>query len=102
MPALRKARSAGSTLSHCAGSETSKPVARSSTRTSVPSASSVAATAAPIPDAPPVTSALWNEDNFSHVLSLVDQAMCVRGLRERELRAYDRADRASRPELEQL
>src|SRR6266508_5102681 len=57
-PALRHARSTASTASHALGSETSNPSAMSRTRTSAPSCSSFETIAAPIPDRPPVTSAL--------------------------------------------
>src|SRR3954453_19423352 len=57
-PAFRQARSTGPTESHARGSDTSKPSAMSSTCTSTPSRSSAATIAAPIPERPPVTSAL--------------------------------------------
>src|SRR3954454_14004647 len=57
-PAFRHARSTGPTESHARGSDTSKPSAMSSTCTSTPSRSSAATIAAPIPERPPVTSAL--------------------------------------------
>src|SRR5262245_774776 len=102
MPALRKAKSAASTFSHCAGSETSKPVARSSTRTSVPFSSSARTTAAPMPDAPPVTMALRNEDNLPHVATVVDEPVGCGGLGKRELRTHDRLQRALLPERGEL
>src|SRR3954452_17197750 len=57
-PAFRQARSTAPTESHARGSDTSKPSAMSSTCTSTPSRSSAATIAAPIPERPPVTSAL--------------------------------------------
>src|SRR5215218_66779 len=57
-PAFRHARSTGPTESHACGSETSKPSAMSSTWTLTPSRSSAATIAAPMPERPPVTSAL--------------------------------------------
>src|SRR4051812_3999611 len=101
-PALRNAKSTGPTSSQAAASATSTPVARSSERTSHPSASSSATAAAPIPDAPPVTSALRNKDDLSHVAAVLDQGVRRIRLRERELRADDRPDRAPRPERDQL
>ena len=50
-PAFRNAKSTAPTLSHARGSATSNPVARSSDRTSHPSASSSETAAAPIPEA---------------------------------------------------
>src|SRR5215211_4804818 len=57
-PAFRQARSTAPTESHARGSDTSKPSAMSSTSTLTPSRSSAATIAAPIPERPPVTSAL--------------------------------------------
>ena len=71
---------AAAIVSQASGSETSKPVARSSGSTAVPSSSSRRTTAAPIPDALPVTSALRNKDDLAHVLALLDQPVGVGSL----------------------
>src|SRR5687767_13932117 len=89
-------------FSHAAGSATSKPVARSRDCTDVPSSSSRPTTAAPIPDAPPVTMALRNKDDLPDVLSVLDQPVGVRRLREGELRADDRLHRPGGPEPQQF
>src|SRR5919198_5355343 len=57
-PALRQASSTASTASHADASETSNPCATSSASTSAPSARSRTTSAAPMPDAAPVTSAV--------------------------------------------
>src|SRR3954453_2974975 len=57
-PAFRQARSTAPTESQARGSDTSKPSAMSRTCTSTPCRSSAATIAAPIPERPPVTSAL--------------------------------------------
>src|SRR4051812_6926281 len=57
-PAFRQARSTAPTASQARGSDTSKPSAMSSTCTLAPSRSSAATMAAPIPERPPVTTAL--------------------------------------------
>ena len=75
------------TSSHARGSATSNPVARSSDRTSHPSASSSETAAAPIPEAAPVTSALRNKDDLADVAALLDQRVRRSRLGERELGA---------------
>src|SRR5687768_4095086 len=102
-PAFRHARSTASTDSQAAASATSKPFTRSSTRTSAPSASSRSTSARPIPDAPPVTSAVsGNKDDLAHVPALLDQTVSVRGAFERERGADVRADHALVPQLDEL
>src|SRR4051794_36840316 len=102
-PAFRQTSCAGGTLSQSRGLETSKPSARSSTSTSVPSASSAATIAAPIPERPPVTIAVsGNEDNFSHRPAALEQVERVVDLFERQLGADERLEGAAVPEVEQL
>src|SRR6476619_5568799 len=57
-PAFRHASSTAPTVSHACGSETSNPSARSSACTSAPFSRKRSTIAAPIPEAPPVTSAV--------------------------------------------
>src|SRR5438128_6771304 len=101
-PAFKHATSTAGMRSHAPASRTSKPVARSSTSTSNPSSSSRAAIAAPIPDAPPVTSALRGKDDLARALARLDQAVRVGGLLERELGADDRMNRTLAPEGHEL
>src|ERR671937_2695265 len=75
-PAFRHARSTAPTSSHARGSETSKPSTMSSTCTSTPSRSSAATIAAPMPERPPVTSALRRGNRR------LDELLAQRGLAE--------------------
>src|SRR4051812_43865098 len=102
-PAFRQTRSAGVTDSQSAALPTSKPSARSSTATSVPSASSAATIAAPIPERPPVTTAVsGNKDDLAARAAVLEQRERVVHLLERELGADVRLDRACVPQLQQL
>src|SRR5262245_20857906 len=101
-PALRQASSTGPTSSHARGSVTSKPSTTSSTCTAVPSRSSAATIAAPIPERPPVTSALRNEDNLPHVLALLHQPVRRGGIGQGKGRADNRSDGARGPQRHQL
>src|SRR5918999_1080015 len=102
-PAFRHASSTGPTESQAAGSATSKPLRRSSTRTSAPPPSSRSTIARPIPDAPPVTSAvLGNKHDLADAAALLDQPVRVRGSFEGERGADKGFHRPLLPEREHV
>src|SRR5262245_60707280 len=102
IPAFRNAKSTAPTPSHTAASPTSNPVARSSDCTSHPCDSSSATVAAPMPDAPPVTTALRNKDDLPDVTPVLDQPVRCGRLRQRELGPDNRPYGARLPQPDQL
>src|SRR5215211_264195 len=103
MPAFRHASSTRSIACQAVGSDTSKPVTRSSSCTAAPSRSSRSTSARPIPPAAPVTSAVsGNKDDLPDVPPRLDQLVRVASLLERERRADQRLHRARRPQLQEL
>src|SRR5215204_2465222 len=102
-PAFRQTSWAGWTSSHACGSETSKPSARSSPRTSAPSASRAATSARPIPPAEPVTIAVsGNKNDISGRPPRADQVESLVRLLERELGTDNRPERPAPPEGQQF
>ena len=67
-----------------------------------PSRSSARDDRAPIPERPPVTSALRNEDNLAHAATFLDEPVRVRDVVQRVRRADERLHRAGLPERDDL